>query len=545
MKSYLSLAFLLLFLSSFSAAQEKALLYAEGEILVQLFPNVPVKNFIQKYQAKSKENPQIKFVKTLVPRLNIHLLEFDSQQWNTEWIYEYLSAQDEVENVQFNYFVEDRNTIPDDPDFELQWDMDIIELAAVWDVTTGGNTALGDEIVVAVLETKGFQLDHEDLAENIWTNWNETPDDSIDNDENGYIDDVSGWNFDDESNTHPKGYHGTSVMGIIGAKGNNNQGVSGVSWDVKMLPVTVGSKVSGILAGYNYVLEMRKQYNDSNGTEGAFIVTTNASLGIRGGQPEDYPMWCAMYDALGEVGILNVGATDNREIDVDELGDIPSGCSSDYLLTITNTTIEDEKYKRSGYGAISIDIGSPGQNSYTTDINNKYGDFDGNSAAAPHASGAIGLLYSTPCKAFAEAARDEPAETALFVKDAILYGTVPLESLEGITVTEGRLNVYNSLLLIQELCGNLTREMDIINLYPNPVISTESAVSVEYQPPIDTDYVIKIYNVLGQLLHVQEESSTRFLVKSIHFETNNWLPGMYIFTLGKGDDLVARRFIVL
>ena len=114
--------------------------------------------------------------------------------------------------------------MPDDPNLASQWGLFTIGTEKVWELTKGGVSALGDTIVVAILDT-GFDINHEDLKGNIWINKGEKPGDKLDNDQNGYIDDVSGWNFIHQNATHIADNHGSSVAGIIGAKGNNGKGI--------------------------------------------------------------------------------------------------------------------------------------------------------------------------------------------------------------------------------------------------------------------------------------------------------------------------------
>src|SRR5690606_17737198 len=132
------------------------------------------------------------------------------------------------------HLLTERQTIPDDPQFFQQWhwvndgsgngtfDADV-DADLAWDITTGGTTIQGDEIVVCVME--GANRNHEDLQGNLWFNPYEIPGDNIDNDNNGYIDDIGGWNNAQNNGNIPTSGHGTAVSGMIGAKGNNNLGV--------------------------------------------------------------------------------------------------------------------------------------------------------------------------------------------------------------------------------------------------------------------------------------------------------------------------------
>ena len=184
------------------------------------------------------------------------------------------------------------------------------------------------EIVVAVLDD-GIDVNHEDLMGNIFINNKEIPNDKIDNDGNGYIDDYKGYNIDLGNGTAVAQNHGTGVSGIIGAIGNNQLGISGINWKIKILPIFGVNQLDEIIMAYSYVLKMKRLYLSSKGDKGAFVVVTNYSGGISKawGDVEPYKQWCAMYDLLGAEGILSVGATDNEPINVDVIGDMPSTCT--------------------------------------------------------------------------------------------------------------------------------------------------------------------------------------------------------------------------
>src|SRR5690606_36199811 len=143
--------------------------------------------------------------------------------------------------------------------------------------------------------------------------YHEIPNNGIDDDGNGYVDDFLGWDADaaDDDITGGTfgGGHGTPVAGIVGAKGNNGIGVTGVNWNVKLMIVVGGGNEAQAIAAYSYPLSLRKLYNQTGGQRGAFVVSTNASWGIDFTQASTAPLWCAMYDTLGAYGILNAGAT--------------------------------------------------------------------------------------------------------------------------------------------------------------------------------------------------------------------------------------------
>jgi hypothetical protein len=192
----------------------------------------------------------------------------------------------------------------------------------------------------------------------------------------------------------------------------------------------------------------RETYDSTNGAKGAFIVAVNCSFGVNEGQPEDFPIWEAMYDSLGELGVLNVAATANRGWDIDEVGDVPTAFATDYMISVTNTTNKDVHYDNSGYGDTTIDLGAPGSLIRSLRINNAYGNSSGTSMATPHVSGAVALLFAAADSTFISNYKNSPGEYALMIKDYILEGVDTLETLVDKTVSGGRLNVFNSMNLL-------------------------------------------------------------------------------------------------
>jgi hypothetical protein len=143
-------------------------------------------------------------------------------------------------------------------------------------------------------------------------------------------------------------------------------------------------------------------------------------------------------------------------VNVDVVGDVPTGLTSDFLISVTNTDKNDVKYSSAAYGPVSIDLGAPGTAIYSTSPNDEYGSGSGTSYASPHVAGAIAYMYSIAPAEFMNAYHNDPAGMALVVKQYLLDGTDPLPSLEGITVTGGRLNIFNSanLMLNPEIVFN-------------------------------------------------------------------------------------------
>ncbi|MEM7655762.1 MAG: GEVED domain-containing protein, partial [Bacteroidota bacterium] len=314
--------------------------------------------------------------------------------------------------------------------------------------------SLRAEIVGAVIDA-GLAVNQEDLS--YYENTAEIPGNGLDDDNNGYVDDVQGWNAYNSSGTLPGSTHGTHVAGIIGAVGNNGIGISGVNWQVSILPIAGSSgNEATVLEAYAYALHLRKLYNQSQGNEGAFVVASNSSFGVNFGQPANFPLWCAMYDSLGQAGILNAVATMNTPADVDLNGDMPSTCGSEYVIAVTNTTDQDQKNPGSAFGQVNIDLGAPGTQILSTFPNDGYGSLTGTSMATPHVAGAISLLVAASCPGWMIRYRNDPAEVALLYKALILNETDALGPLQGLVATSGRLNVNNSLLALEDSCMALS-----------------------------------------------------------------------------------------
>jgi serine protease len=428
-----------------------------GEAIVQLHSGHDIATFVSDMNAQLGLTAEVKESRCIYPRMNLWLVAFNEENIPLRDFLYHAKMNAAVAQAQVNHIVAQR-LVPDDPFFEQQWhhqqanDHDIdSELA--WDITTGGSTPSGDEIVVCVVELGGAQWNTTDIADNHWVNVQEIPLNNIDDDNNGFIDDYHGWNIVSESDVLGNDSHGTRVCSMIGSKGNNNTGVVGVNWDVKMMMVQIGSSTeAAAIEGYVYPLEMRRLYNESNGAQGAYVVATNSSWGTDNGQPTDAPIWCAMYDSLGVHGVLSCASTTNNNMNVDAFGDLPTACPSNYLISVGRTNSMDVRAS-GGYGITTIDLAAPGDAVYLAN-NTTYTTTTGTSFSSPCVAGAIALLYSAPCTAFDDNADTNPSQAAIIMKDYILNGVDTTTQLLGETVSGGRLNVNNSLQLLINSCDN-------------------------------------------------------------------------------------------
>ena len=427
----------------------------------------------------------------LSARLRIWLMDLPPQADEAATLRQ-VQAQPGVTLAQYNHYIQPRQalqTFPNDPDFGDQWDMHNtgqngglpdadIDAPEAWDLTTGGLTAAGDTIVVAVIDG-GIDLGHPDL--NLWKNHAEIPGNGLDDDNNGYIDDYDGWDAYDSDGSLPGDSHGTHVSGTVSARGDNGLGVTGVNWHAQVMPIAGSSgQEATVVEAYGYALEMRARYNQSQGAEGAFVVATNSSFGVDFGQPVDFPIWCAMYDSLGAVGILSAAATMNNGSDVDQTGDIPTACASPYMISVTNTTRLDQRNNGAAFGLTTIDLGAPGTQIPSTLPNGNYGNLTGTSMATPHVAGAIALLLSYPCPGLAQQYQVDPAGTALLIRDYLFAGTDSIPALTGSTVTGGRLNLYQSLLLVENACPGFATCAGVTGLSGSS--STDTTALLSWNP---------------------------------------------------------------
>lgn len=479
----------LLFLSAYSFGQEgqtspRSVNYFENEFIIWLEPGVDAADFA------IQSNVGIEPKRLISKRLNIWLFETNDRVESHEAKMDRLSKNPDVRVVQNNHTnIVLRESIPNDPGYFQQWAPSIMQLPEAWETfTTGGITAMGDTIVVAVIDG-GVYLDHEDLS--FWTNTHENPINGIDDDGNGYVDDCYGWNAYNHDGSIVIDNHGTHVSGIIGAVGNNGTGICGVNWNVKIMPVCGSSgNESVVVEAYSYVLEMRARYNESNGAKGAFVVATNSSFGVDFGNPNDYPIWCSMYDEMGSVGIMSCGAGPNMNVNVDLVGDVPSACPGNYLIGVTNTTQDDVKSDIAGYGVNSIDIGAPGTDIYST-IYNGYASFTGTSMATPQVTGTIALMYAAMPEEMILACKNDPANFCLIVRESLLEGADHLTSLEGLVDDARRLNAYGALQKVRAYVGIDENAEPLFKVYPNP---SNGLITVEGTG------VLTIINVLGQTI---------------------------------------------
>ncbi len=303
------------------------------------------------------------------------------------------------------------------------------QAAEAWAGAAGGNCGT---VVIGIID-EGYMHTHTDLAANAFKNPGDSTFDGVDNDGNGLVDDVYGWDFDGGNNSVFDGTsddHGTHVAGTIGGVGGNGLGVAGVCWSVKLMNAKflggTGGTTANAIAAVNYFTDLKIRH-------GLNLVATNNSWG-GGGFSQ------GLQDAIesaNAAGILFIAAAGNSGANNDVTPSYPSGYPNANIISVAALASNGTLASYSQYGATSVDIAAPGSGIYSTvPLRSKgktvasYASYNGTSMATPHVTGAAALY----------AAR-HPGSSAAQIKAAILGAAVPTASVNGKVGTNGRLDV--------------------------------------------------------------------------------------------------------
>nr|AYM53860.1 secreted serine protease subtilisin family protein [Kofleria flava] len=344
-----------------------------------------------------------------------------------------LAKHPAIERVEPNYIVS-INAIPNDPQFGALYGLHNtgqsggtpgahISALEAWDTTVGSN-----DVIVGVVDT-GVDYTHPDLAANIWVNPGEIAGNNIDDDANGYIDDVHGINaITGSGNPMDDNDHGTHCSGTIGATGNNGQGVVGVNWNVsiiglKFLSGAGSGTTADAIETINYAVDMKLNH-------GVNIRALSNSWG-GGGFTQ------GLEDAIraaNDAEILFVAAAGNSNSNNDVSPHFPSSYNVPNVLAVASTTRTDARSSFSSFGATSVDLGAPGSDIVSTIPGNAYASFSGTSMATPHVSGAAALVLSL-----------NDQLTVAELKEILMTTGDSIASMAGVTVSGKRLNVAAAL----------------------------------------------------------------------------------------------------
>ena len=324
-----------------------------------------------------------------------------------------------VRYVETDYAV-DASASPDDPLFSVQYGLSQpsgadIEAPPAWDVLRSCST-------VAVLDS-GVDVDHPDLAANLWRNTQETASNGKDDDKNGYVDDYYGVDLDDgRGSGDDENGHGTHVAGVVGAVGDNGAGVAGVCWKASIMSVRfMDARGRGSTSAAVEAIEYSVR-------EGARIL--NCSFGS---SSESEALQDAVQYAKSK-GALLVVAAGNDGDDIDRDPSYPAAFGDGNILAVAASTADDRLASFSNYGDTNVDVAAPGEGIMSTYVGGGYKSLDGTSMAAPYAAGAAALLR-----------KRDPYATYEELRTALRKKVDKPPAFAGKVVYDGRLNLTRAL----------------------------------------------------------------------------------------------------
>ncbi|MCX7749642.1 MAG: S8 family serine peptidase [Clostridia bacterium] len=394
--------------------------FRKGEILIKY------KNFHEKDKVKSKLKSKLKSKASNRPILlqskflskDIELIQVDLAE-DIKNLTDQISQDANVAYAQPNYIYYP-DVVPTDPEYSKMWGLNDpaagmdINVQKAWDITKGSSS-----IIVGVLDT-GTDTSHPDLSGNIYINPGEIPGNGVDDDQNGFIDDVNGWDFANKDSsvfdTADRDSHGTHVSGTIAASANT-EGVIGAAPNVKILPlkfIDSGGTTSDAVTAIQYAKNM-----------GVSII--NCSWG-----QNSYDS--ALYDAMASASnITFVCAAGNENCDISVIYHWPAGFTMPNLITVGATDLKGNMAYFSNYGR-DVDIAAPGFNIYSTLPNNSYGYYSGTSMASPHVAGIAALIKS-----------QNTGMTAQAVVEKLKSAAITCDSLNGKVSGSLAADAYNAL----------------------------------------------------------------------------------------------------
>lgn len=434
--------------------------------------------------------------------------------------------------AEFNY-IATIDVHPDDARYDEQNYLGHIKAHKAWNTTTGSR-----EVVVAVIDT-GFDMDHPDLVDNLWVNDDEIAGDGIDNDNNGYVDDVHGYDFvsvdasevsknedpgprDNNPDDHEG--HGTHVNGIVGAKGNNGIGVSGINWDVSLMAVRAGYKTPGGGGSLAYAdIADAIRYAVDNGAD---------VLNFSFGGPWSSSTLLNAIDYAASRGVVMVAAAGNE---ITDLAHYPSSYPS--VLSVAATRGSSGRHAEfSNYG-YAVDISAPGKNILSTKVKGDYVKNSGTSMASPVIAGAVALLKAADptltdvelMKRLLSTAKNIDAANPDYIG---LLGAGQVNLKDAIESSSNPTNVALAHVELVEVSGDLDNELevgdvvDLIATVKNFSDSIDVTLSLE-----TTDPYIQVMPIVSQLNNVRFRTSKSNNESPLRFQVLPGAPNDYQATV--------------
>ncbi|MEG0771839.1 S8 family serine peptidase [Clostridium sp.] len=438
-------------LNSTSDIKEKIMLTFEGnkenknyksnEVLVKL------KGENHAILLKSLEkNYDLKLKKTF--ESGVYALSFDDNKHKIDQMLSILNNDFNVEYAEPNYAVQLQYSGGNEPYFNKLWGLNNtttsvdINVEAAWDKIT-----MNSDVVVGVVDT-GIDYNHEDLSKNIWTNTNEVPDNDVDDDNNGYVDDYYGWDFiNNDSDPYDDNGHGTHISGTIAAE-NNGIGVIGVAPMVKVMALKVADKYGNlykdeVIDAINYGL-----------SKGVRIFNCSFS-GVDFSQSE--------YDTMKNANALFISASGNEGVNTDYIDNYPANYDLPNIISVGAIDKLGNLSSFSNYGLKSVDIVAPGSYILST-MPKGYGYYDGTSMAAPHVTGIAALALS-----------ENPNLTPANIREYILATGTKLSQLQGKISTAAIVDAGNTIAAV--VAGEIPRTI------PEPLPEEENPIPTPTEEP--------------------------------------------------------------
>lgn len=514
-------------------------MYKDGEILVKFRPGISesAKNNLHKKHKAEKKNE--------FSSLRIHHVRIKKWMGVEEAIKLYKSDST-VEYAEPNFTLKAFNT-PNDPLFNELWGLyntgqtggtsgaDIKALEA-WNIAAGNTN-----VVVAVIDS-GIDYTHADITWNLWTNSGEIPNDGIDNDGNGYVDDVYGIDtFNHDADPIDDHGHGTHVAGTIGAVGNNTLGVVGINWNVKIMACKfLGSYGYGYTDGAIECLDYIKALRD----RGVTVIATNNSWG-GGGYSQ------ALYDAINQQqNILFIAAAGNGSIDNDENEAYPANYELPNVISVAATDHNDNMAYFSQYGRRSVHVGAPGVDIVSLRANGTdiYGDgqhfipagdpnaayyrASGTSMATPHVTGLAALIKSE------DMSRDWKA-----IKNLILTGGDTIASMDETTIMGKRINAYGSLGCTDSPAFSILKYPATLSV---GTTVTLSALSINCE---SSSGPVTVTTALGETIYISDDGVSPDFAAGDGIFTGTWTPSREVerltFSSPAGTETIVTPALVI